>query len=455
MKNLLSTLLLIALTFYTAHAQVAINTTKTAAHPSAMLDISSTTKGALVPRMSSVQRDLIANPAAGLLVFDTDEKTLYMFDGQFWLGFAGLSNSRRPASNFNYGPDASQDTTLTGYSVSMWDQFMAIGAPFRKTDGVIAGCVYLYKNVADKWVYFTTLTPTGNIEGANFGLSVSVRGNYLIVGAPSQYKVLGEQVGSVYIYSFDGTAWNLANNLYGTTAGNAFGAVVSINQFGTYIAVSQPSATVSGLANAGVVKVYNKIGKAYSLQATIQDPVPAANERFGTAMAMSPQGNHVAVGAPEKAINGNYGVGYVGLFERNGVSWPQIHTEVPVVEYGLALGTHVDVSEGHVIYTAAKTKELIVKTIDWQGYTIKYPEDIHGVAIDPVTDNFNVFAGTSVYYSYGGSDTKNVKTFSVDNIATLPNTIAVYNQNYVVGISQAINVAKPYKGAFYFGNFIQ
>ena len=40
--------------------------------PSAILELSSTQKGMLVPRMSAVQRTAIANPANALLVFDTD-----------------------------------------------------------------------------------------------------------------------------------------------------------------------------------------------------------------------------------------------------------------------------------------------------------------------------------------------------------------------------------------------
>jgi hypothetical protein len=40
--------------------------------PSAILDVNSTTKGFLVPRMTATQRAAIVNPAAGLLVFQTD-----------------------------------------------------------------------------------------------------------------------------------------------------------------------------------------------------------------------------------------------------------------------------------------------------------------------------------------------------------------------------------------------
>ena len=54
------------------------------AEPSAMLDVKSTTKGFLVPRVTTVQRNAIANPATGLLVYDTDLLSYYVFNGSSW-----------------------------------------------------------------------------------------------------------------------------------------------------------------------------------------------------------------------------------------------------------------------------------------------------------------------------------------------------------------------------------
>ena len=55
------------------------------ANPSAMLDIKSLTKGMLVPRLSTVQRNAVSNPATGLLVFDTDKASFYFYNGTSWL----------------------------------------------------------------------------------------------------------------------------------------------------------------------------------------------------------------------------------------------------------------------------------------------------------------------------------------------------------------------------------
>ncbi len=53
-------------------AQVAVNTDGSIPDNSAMLDVKSTAKGVLVPRMTLVQRNAIASPATGLLIYQTD-----------------------------------------------------------------------------------------------------------------------------------------------------------------------------------------------------------------------------------------------------------------------------------------------------------------------------------------------------------------------------------------------
>lgn len=51
---------------------------------SAVLDVKSTDKGMLVPRLSTSQRTTISSPVEGLFVYDTDMKKFYFFDGTNW-----------------------------------------------------------------------------------------------------------------------------------------------------------------------------------------------------------------------------------------------------------------------------------------------------------------------------------------------------------------------------------
>jgi hypothetical protein len=53
-------------------------------HPSAALDVNSTTKGFLVPRMTTAQRNAIATPSIGLQVFDTTTNSFWYFNGTAW-----------------------------------------------------------------------------------------------------------------------------------------------------------------------------------------------------------------------------------------------------------------------------------------------------------------------------------------------------------------------------------
>ncbi len=81
MKKIISSFILILLTGTISFAQVAITSDNTAPDNSAMLDVKSTTKGFLAPRMTFAQRDAIASPAAGLLVFCTDNNAYYSNKG--------------------------------------------------------------------------------------------------------------------------------------------------------------------------------------------------------------------------------------------------------------------------------------------------------------------------------------------------------------------------------------
>jgi hypothetical protein len=69
---------------------VSINGNNAAADPSSMLDVSSTVKGVLVPRMLSGQRTAIASPATGLLVYQTDAPTgFWYYNGSSWVQGVG------------------------------------------------------------------------------------------------------------------------------------------------------------------------------------------------------------------------------------------------------------------------------------------------------------------------------------------------------------------------------
>jgi uncharacterized protein (TIGR02145 family) len=73
-------------------AQVAVSTDGSNAHPSAMLEVKSTQKGFLLPRMTQAERNLIASPAAGLVVWCTNcgnNGEMQLFNGTAWTNMTG------------------------------------------------------------------------------------------------------------------------------------------------------------------------------------------------------------------------------------------------------------------------------------------------------------------------------------------------------------------------------
>ena len=65
-------------------AGVAINTSNALPNSSALLDMASTNKGVLIPRMTTAERTAIATPATGLLVFDNSFNSFWFYNGTAW-----------------------------------------------------------------------------------------------------------------------------------------------------------------------------------------------------------------------------------------------------------------------------------------------------------------------------------------------------------------------------------
>jgi hypothetical protein len=80
-------------TISSLNAQQSVGVGTNAPHASAMLDVTSTTKGILLPRMTSAQRTAIASPAAGLMVYETTSASTWIYNGSGWvqLGSGGAS----------------------------------------------------------------------------------------------------------------------------------------------------------------------------------------------------------------------------------------------------------------------------------------------------------------------------------------------------------------------------
>ena len=86
---LLMRLFIVFIVFFTSlsHAQVGIGTTSP--DLASLLDISSTTQGVLLPRMTSAQMNAIPDPVKGLTIFNSESNSYYFFNGGSWEELAG------------------------------------------------------------------------------------------------------------------------------------------------------------------------------------------------------------------------------------------------------------------------------------------------------------------------------------------------------------------------------
>lgn len=89
MKNLTLIFALLFVPLGVCPQNVGVNATGAAPDPSAILDVESTTGGFLMPRMTSVQRDAILNPAEGLWIYNIDTHCPNYHNGSLWVELCG------------------------------------------------------------------------------------------------------------------------------------------------------------------------------------------------------------------------------------------------------------------------------------------------------------------------------------------------------------------------------
>ena len=129
----------------TGNAQIGIGTTTPDA--TSMVDITSTTKGMLAPRMTTIQRNAITSPAQGLLVYDTDLKSFYYFSSPSgWLPLlnssVGRTNFKRVKSAADLAPELLAGGSVYQLSSNTLYEIngsITLTAPINLNDAYISG----------------------------------------------------------------------------------------------------------------------------------------------------------------------------------------------------------------------------------------------------------------------------------------------------------------------------
>ncbi|MDZ7829201.1 MAG: hypothetical protein U5K33_06850 [Halofilum sp. (in: g-proteobacteria)] len=164
----------------------------------------------------------------------------------------------------------------------------------------------------------------------NFGgdtVALSADGDTLVVGAPTHPMAAG--AGRVYVFVRDGGGdWSEQATFQGTNTGatDRFGASVALSANGDTLAVGSPLDDGTAL-NAGAVYVFTRSDSSWGEEEYIEASVPAAGDVFGTSVALSEDGNILAVGAIGKD-GGASQEGAAYLFTRGGSTWTERDTVV-------------------------------------------------------------------------------------------------------------------------------
>ena len=126
------------------------------------------------------------------------------------------------------------------------------------------------------WGYDFTELYVGSTVGGNFGSAISLSQDNLTLAISASG---GTQNGLVKIYKNSGAGFSLLQTLTGTDID--FGISTSISNSGTYIAVSDDTATVGGVIQRGGVSVYSYSNNTYSLYYSLVPHIPETNGHFG------------------------------------------------------------------------------------------------------------------------------------------------------------------------------
>ncbi len=220
--------------------------------------------------------------------------------------FYRMSNGWKESGKLTAADGASED--FFGKAVAIHTSTAVIGAPGDDEGAVDAGSVYLFTNQSDKWVQTGKLVSDKPGAGAKFGSSVAIWGPYIAVGAPGETVKLQGQ-GAVYLYVFDGTAWlqKMKLTAYEGKGGDAFGASVTMR--GDYLLVGAPLRD-EGVPDTGTVYVYQLISGMWINTAKLLHQKPATTDEFG--QALSTDGVKAIVGASKRDVSGaNSGAAYI------------------------------------------------------------------------------------------------------------------------------------------------
>jgi hypothetical protein len=220
---------------------------------------------------------------------------VFVLSGSTWSQQARLTAS-----------DAQQDDEF-GYSVSIDGDYAIVGAHKEDTNGAEAGAAYVFYRSGTSWSQQQKLTPGDAAADDYFGKSVSIEGEYAIIGAPG--KNSGQ--GFSYIFKRSGTSWSQMTKV-GATGSNKLGWSVSI---------SMPHVIMGAYGtntNTGAAHIYELVGSSWYGRGALTASDGLTYDLFGVSVAID--GDYAICGASgNDAVYPGAGAAYI--VEKPGTGW--------------------------------------------------------------------------------------------------------------------------------------
>ncbi len=285
------------------------------------------------------------------------------------------------------GTDTQWDDEF-GKSVAISGNQLIVGAPAEKVNGESSGAVYVYKYLNNKWVKTGKLTASDAGAYYAFGSSVAIEKGLAVVGAAVH------QAAYVFEYNRDAESWQETTKLTGYKGDYSyFGQSVAIE--GKRIFVGEPGANALGNSDElinGSVHVYEYRAKHWAKSTTIESPkgndlttlkenLGVEGDYFGTSLDV--KDNKLVIGADRDNA--------VYIFKYNGYQWENMNefsvtapTDTMYV-FGEQFGSKVAISGNNVI--AASTYGSFAYTFEIEKPTPKPALQIMGPSKDEISVN--------------------------------------------------------------------
>jgi hypothetical protein len=214
------------------------------------------------------------------------------------------SNGQWRFSQKLFAGDGTAGDLLAG--VSLDGDYLAASAGGARHNGVRSGAVYIFKRLDTTWIQMRKIGPEPPASGAFFGLSRSLKGSYLLIGAHLDREA-GIETGAAYVFKKNGEDWVQEARLLASDRKERhwFGYTVSL--LDSLALVGAPLDSNRNGESAGAGYLFQKAGAIW-LQTSKLIASGGLPEDFAGSVAMDY--GHLIVGAPGSILVSRPGLAY-------------------------------------------------------------------------------------------------------------------------------------------------